>query len=689
VPAEPEQDIPTEPAQPEASVPEPERERSESESAETESFKEDSVETEQKPLPEPPAKEEDEFIPLAESSSTKVKHPISVKLIAIISLIVVFALGLITSLVSYYVTNDVRISAEENNMEINSRSAADVENRLENIHAIVDLLLSIVRTPGSSEQQTAQAANAFFDHNADIAAVYIPGTLALENRTFFLSHEITPEMTQNMFTAEQAAVTHASGGAVEAVNVSPYFNTALLALMYPDEVPETGKQSALIILYSTESISDTFGTGTINSSFMVNSEGYVLAHPDSALVLSAADMNTIPIVKQMRTGTEENRQMLYSDEKGAQFFGAYRKLKTAGIGVITIVPAAVIFESVRATTRRNIYLTAAVLALSILISWFFAKTIITPIKALAAAAHEIAQGHFELHMKPRTKDELGLLTRSFVDMGKGLAERERLKDTFGRFSNKEIAERAMKGELTLGGESKDVTIFFSDIRSFTALSEKLQPADVVAFLNDYMTRMVECVNSTNGVVDKFIGDAIMAVWGAPVSSGSPKQDALNAVRTALLMRHALSEFNAIRISHGQTPIRIGCGINSGPVIAGQIGSTQRMEYTCIGDTVNLASRTESLNKPFATDILITENTYTLIQDAITVEPMLPVTVKGKEKPVNMYAVINMPQADDIPGAGKAGPATLAEIRQAAGVAEPDLTGVNLDEEEKKYKIQGK
>ena len=184
-----------------------------------------------------------------------------------------------------------------------------------------------------------------------------------------------------------------------------------------------------------------------------------------------------------------------------------------------------------------------------------------------------------------------------------------------------------------------------------------------------------------------IGDAVMAVWGAPVSAGNSAADALNCVRAALMMRHSLMEFNVGRGSERKPIIRIGCGINTGAVVAGQIGSEKRMEYTVIGDTVNFASRTESLNKPLGTDILITENTYLLIKDKVLVEEMPSVTVKGKEKPVRIYAVINMPEASDIPGAGPEGPQTLSQVRQLLGIPEPDLRGVNLDAEEKKYTIQ--
>jgi adenylate cyclase len=200
-----------------------------------------------------------------------------------------------------------------------------------------------------------------------------------------------------------------------------------------------------------------------------------------------------------------------------------------------------------------------------------------------------------------------------------------------------------------------------------------------------MTRMVGCVNKTGGVVDKFIGDSIMAVWGAPVSAGSPAKDALNCVRAALMMRASLWEFNKDRGGDKKPLIKIGCGLNTGYVLAGQIGSSERMEYTVIGDTVNLASRTEALNKPLHTDILITENTWNLIKDYLICEEMPPVRVKGKTKPVRMFAVINLADNNGAKNAAKR-PQTLAELRKILGIKAPDFAKVDLDEEEKKYRI---
>jgi adenylate cyclase len=259
---------------------------------------------------------------------------------------------------------------------------------------------------------------------------------------------------------------------------------------------------------------------------------------------------------------------------------------------------------------------------------------------------------------------------------------------FGRFTNKDIAVRAMRGEIKPGGSPKHATVFFSDIRGFTEKSENFTKAfgedasdRIVHWLNEYFTRMVECVEKTGGVVDKFIGDAVMAHWGTAYTAGSPQQDAFNCVMSALMMRKALFEMNRKRKDNnlGNPPIRIGCGINTGIVTAGQLGSDLRMEYTVIGDPVNLASRTEALNKPLGTDILITEDTWRLVKSQFITEEMPAVTVKGKEKPVRMFAVVNFSGMEK-------GPQTLAEVRKLLGIEAPDISKVDVNAGENKYKI---
>jgi adenylate cyclase len=228
-------------------------------------------------------------------------------------------------------------------------------------------------------------------------------------------------------------------------------------------------------------------------------------------------------------------------------------------------------------------------------------------------------------------------------------------------------------ELKPGCLPKQAITLFLDIRSFIAMSEGFTKSfgneatdKIIIWLNRYFNSMVECIKKTRrGVVDKYMGDALMAHWGTAYTSGSPENDACNCVKAALLMREVLVKLNREhRNNDPENPnIRIGCGINTGMVTAGQIGSDLRMEYTVIGDPVNIASRLESLNRQLATDILISEDTRKLVGDNFILEEMPPVTIKGLKKNLQTYAVINF-------SAVTTGPRTLADVRRLLGIGEP-------------------
>jgi adenylate cyclase len=190
----------------------------------------------------------------------------------------------------------------------------------------------------------------------------------------------------------------------------------------------------------------------------------------------------------------------------------------------------------------------------------------------------------------------------------------------------------------LGGQTLTVTILFTDIRSFTTISEKMNAQELVGLLNEYFTEMVGIVTLADGAVDKYIGDAIMAVFGAPV----PKPgDAVNAVTAAVRMRQALKRLNVRLEARGLQPLRTGIGLHTGEVVAGNIGSEQRLEYTVIGDAVNLASRLESSTKELGVNVLISHDTWLLVKDAIDARPVKEIFVKGRKQPVMTYEVLGI------------------------------------------------
>jgi adenylate cyclase len=242
-----------------------------------------------------------------------------------------------------------------------------------------------------------------------------------------------------------------------------------------------------------------------------------------------------------------------------------------------------------------------------------------------------------LTVNPLTNPEGGVLGGLLVL--EDISQEKRMKSTLYRYMTPGVAEQVMAlGEDTMmKGERKDVSVLFSDIRGYTTLTENLEADKVVEMLNAYFETMVEAVFNFEGTLDKFIGDALMAVYGAPLPL---KNHAWAAIQSALDMRQRLERFNHDRIATNQPEIRIGIGISSGEVVSGNIGSQRKMEYTVIGDGVNLSSRLEGVTKEYGCDIVLSEFTYNLCKDRIWVRELDRIQVKGKRNAVNLYELID-------------------------------------------------
>lgn len=264
--------------------------------------------------------------------------------------------------------------------------------------------------------------------------------------------------------------------------------------------------------------------------------------------------------------------------------------------------------------------------------------IIKPIKRLHKGVEKISQGNYDTEVDKTTKDEVGDLTVAFNKMAQNLKEKELVRNMFSKYLSPDIAEYILDNpeELELGGEDRELTIMFTDIRSFTSLSENFPPHDIVKLLNSYFTKMVEIIFNHKGTLDKFLGDGILAIFGAPIHY---ENHALNSIKAALDMIKYMESYNKDRIGWGLDPIHIGIGINTGDAIIGNIGSQQRAEYTVIGDTVNTASRVEGLTKK--NEILISKSTFVKVKEHINYRYMGKMKVKNKKEPLDIFKVLSL------------------------------------------------
>jgi adenylate cyclase len=219
------------------------------------------------------------------------------------------------------------------------------------------------------------------------------------------------------------------------------------------------------------------------------------------------------------------------------------------------------------------------------------------------------------------------------------AEQRATKSAMGKYLSASVMTEVLKDPegLKLGGEKRDMSVLFSDIRGFTSVSEKMDPTELVRFLNEYLTEMTDIVFRHVGVLDKYMGDAIMAFWGAPKDQ---PDHAEQACRTGYQMMRRLRELQPGWSERGLPPLNIGVGINSGPMTVGNVGSSQRFDYTVMGDAVNLGSRLEAVNKEYGTNIIISEGTYQQVKGKFAVRFLDLITVKGKNEPTPIYELLS-------------------------------------------------
>jgi len=301
------------------------------------------------------------------------------------------------------------------------------------------------------------------------------------------------------------------------------------------------------------------------------------------------------------------------------------------------VSTATIDAEARSSLLRGLIVLAATLIVGVLSAVFIGSGITAPLRQLQRAMADLGKGDYQqvLDEPALTRDEIGDLARSFNQMAVGLRERERLKGTLGRYVSDDVARHILSesDDLSLRGELRRVTVLFLDVRGFTQVSEQLAPAEVMDLLNAYFDRVVRCVQARGGNVSKFIGDAAMCLWGAPRVSEHPERD---AVLCALDIQDAVAGLSRERAAKGLIAISVGIGINAGEVLAGNLGASQRLEYTVIGDAVNLAQRLESQAR--GGEVLVSQSVYEKVQDLVEAVQREAVKLKGKAQPVPLYEV---------------------------------------------------
>ncbi|MBF0455250.1 MAG: HAMP domain-containing protein [Magnetococcales bacterium] len=322
-----------------------------------------------------------------------------------------------------------------------------------------------------------------------------------------------------------------------------------------------------------------------------------------------------------------------------------------GFAIFTVVPALMmilvsfrfVFEGYaeRGAAFEVLFLGGSFVIAALFVSWRYGQALREDCNHLTTAVQTISDGSFHVNVDTSRSDELGKVAGGINIMAQGLLLRERIRDAFGRFVNPEVADSFIKNYseedtiIKMGGERRKVAILMADIRGFTPLSESLEPEELTRLLNSYFSVMVEVVQKHGGMVDKFIGDAIMVVFGLSDERSNPS---LDGVRAALEMRKQLEIFNQSQSRQGMINLENGIGIHTGEVVAGYIGSADRLEFTVIGHAVNMAARIESQTKSPNPPILFSQTVADALQGELPVRLVTQADLKGISQSVKLFTV---------------------------------------------------
>lgn len=527
--------------------------------------------------------------------------------------------------------------------------ATEVEGLLLSYVDKAKVVASLLMKDFGSAEERAKALELTFGKDKDFVTVDVwartPGSepLRVVNEEYLRQYKLDKSFVSALRTAQRSrkllhteALFNGQDGHVEVRNSTIEGGAPLMTIGFPLAKDEYGMVTHIVLAdIRLDRLQKVFASVSERSLYLIDNEGRLLAHPDENKVLKGESFAAVPIVKSALSATLKQGQLKYKDQQsGESFIAAYTKT-SLGVTAIAVVSDAVILEAAREVKREAFYIAGRILSAALFLIFVFSIMLTTPIENLAALTNRVAKGDFTAKADVHSRDEVGQLGEAFNHMLEGLVERDKVKSMFNKFHGSSVTEDLLKGDLQLGGSKKVVTVFFSDVRDFTKFSEGHTPEQVVEMLNEYFQIMVGIINKHGGIVDKFIGDAIMAVWGAP--NGNDR-DPQNAVKACLEMRVALAELNEKRQGRGQVPLKIGIGLHRGEAISGTIGSSERMEYTVIGDTVNQASRIESSTKAFGTDFLLSDSMADLVAEEFICERAGSVEVKGKSEPLTLFKV---------------------------------------------------
>ena len=605
------------------------------------------------------------------------KISLAVKFALIVSLSLAAAVGVVVFVIARWTAREVHLSAENTNWTLNRAGALSAGESFDAAQRAAVWFFAAADTAALDAERFRARREAFFAAYPGIAALAFAGSdggtagLFINPRFAATAADgdaqggqggLTERLVSRFVEEREEELRMAAGGRA-LVSAVPYND--LLALFIPvndREIQVFRGAAAVFFSASCTGIFSRTGGEDGSLSFIVNHKGVVIASENPGLL--GTNAGAPDMFEKALHGNSAALQQMYTDEAGVEFSGAFRRIDKFNVLFVTHIASAAVNNAVHRAVFFIILSGLGILAGAIVCAVLFARTITVPLVSLSGAAREMEQGAYTLPLRAAAgRDETGALTNSFIEMRNAV-------QNFEKFTDPRIVQLARQGKLRREGEYKDAVILFTFIRDFEKVTALMQPEEMVNYINAFLTRMIPCITQTGGVIDKYLtqnGLIVMALWGTISTEGSVKRDIMCAIRSTLMMRTELRKWNTRRDTYAGTSsknqvndllsarVKMGCALHAGPVVAGQVGSDERMSYTVLGDAVNTTARIEEPNNTYDTDILVTESVINAVGDMLVTEELPQVYAKGKSEPLRVFALVNIRD--------NGGPQTLEEVRE--------------------------
>lgn len=512
-------------------------------------------------------------------------------------------------------------------------SCENLSFELKKIQSSLKIFCQSASNLQTDKNHLSQFYKDFTSENPEVYFIYSDSTGWLSSDSFEAAHPDAKESVEFWVSKQNSMLNQACNGSVYIENLSPLFNEGITLLVSSYKDDKDKKTKYCLSGIDSKKLAECLMLPSGADYAVVNSSGVIILSNTASLYLNAN-----PYKKWQEDACSYSLTQSTFDNA---IFLSFASPKTSAIDPV-------IMQLIKLGSITLIPIALAAIILLIMSSRFAYS-----VKRFGRAAKKIGEENYDVKIRRKSKDEFGYSAWYMNELALKMQEQSRVNTFISGYSNLLAAKKAASGELVLAGVKRNASVLYAGLQNFQTVLSNPSADYPVQLLNDCLAPMTESVEKTGGCVDKFIQDSVLSVWGTVTTTGTPASDAWNAVRAALLMRVGIYEINIKRRQQHTEVLKLQCGINSGTVIAGQIGSKQHLEYTALGNSVTITEQLQKFNEEFKTDILITQSTYDLIRKRIVAEKM-PVVLKDGNNSVNVYAVIN--------AIGVKGPANLKELQ---------------------------